>query len=111
MSDCLFCKIVNGNVPADIVAESELALAFRDIQPQAPVHILVIPKTHYTGIRNMTDEAEMGALIRLANEVANQEDLENGYRLVINQGVDGGQSVFHTHVHVLGKRAMHWPPG
>lgn len=111
MSDCLFCKIVAGEIPAEKVGESELSLAFNDIQPQAPVHVLVIPKKHHTGIADMNDAQEIGDMVLLANKIAVEKNLASGYRLVINQGLDGGQSVFHTHIHLLGERKLSWPPG
>ncbi len=111
---CLFCKIVNREIKADIVRENEHALAFRDIHPAAPTHILVIPKRHIAAIHDATpeDAALLGQLMLLARDVAEEVGLaENGYRLVVNNGRDAGQSVFHIHVHVLGGRALAWPPG
>jgi histidine triad (HIT) family protein len=111
MSDCLFCKIINKEIPANIVKENDNFLAFHDISPQAPTHILCIPKRHYGGIREMKNADEVGNLVLFANEIAINEKLEQGYRFVINQGLDGGQSVFHTHLHILGGRKLTWPPG
>ncbi len=111
---CLFCKIVNREIKADIVRENEHALAFRDIHPAAPTHILVIPKRHIAAIHDATpeDAALLGQLLLPARDVAPEVGLaENGYRLVVNNGRDAGQSVFHIHVHVLGGRALAWPPG
>ena len=110
--DCLFCKIAAGEIPADKVYEDDQTLAFRDINPQAPVHCLVIPKKHLDAPAAVTagDEALAGHLIRVAGEVARQEGIED-YRLVFNNGAGVGQTVFHIHLHVLGGRAMQWPPG
>jgi histidine triad (HIT) family protein len=114
MSDCLFCKIVAGEIPAKVVAESESSLAFYDIAPQAPVHVLVIPKTHYTSVNQVSaeDPHVFDNLLALAQEVVADEGIkESGYRLVVNVGADGQQTVAHLHVHVLGGRKMTWPPG
>jgi histidine triad (HIT) family protein len=114
MADCIFCKIVERHIPATIVAENEHAIAFRDIQPQAPAHLLVVPKRHIQGIADVTPEdgPVLASLMLLATEVARAEKLHtSGYRLVVNQGADGGQSVHHIHLHVLGGRPMRWPPG
>lgn len=110
----IFQKIIDRQIPADIVLETEHALAFRDIHPQAPVHVLVIPKRAITGISAATadDQALLGHLLLAAQEVARKEGIAAaGYRLVINDGVNGGQTVSHLHVHVLGGRALGWPPG
>jgi histidine triad (HIT) family protein len=114
MSDCLFCKIVAGEVPAKVVAESDSSLAFYDIAPQAPVHVLVIPKRHYSGVNDVTDANEyvFDNLMSLVREVVVDEGIrDSGYRLVFNVGEDGQQTVAHLHVHVLGGRKMTWPPG
>jgi histidine triad (HIT) family protein len=113
-ADCLFCKIVRREIPSTIVFEDEHVLAFRDVRPIAPTHILVIPKKHIVGISNATDlDTEvLGRVLLAARNVAREASLEDGgYRLVINNGADAGQSVFHLHVHVLGGRALAWPPG
>jgi histidine triad (HIT) family protein len=110
----IFQKIIDGEIPADIVFDDERVLAFRDINPQAPVHILVIPKKPITGVAEMSanDADLMGHVLWVAQAVAASEGLaDSGYRLVINQGVDGGQTVHHVHVHILGGRALQWPPG
>ncbi len=109
----LFQKIVDREIPAQIVYEDNQALAFRDITPQAPVHILIIPKKLISQIEQMAseDEALLGHLLYVATQVAKKEGLNNGYRLVINNGVQGGQTVFHLHIHLLGGRALSWPPG
>ena len=113
MSETIFSKIIRKEIPADIVYEDDLVLAFRDVQPQAPVHILVIPKQPIESIDQATpeDAALLGHLLLTIKRVAAQEGLEQGYRVVINTGEDGGQAVFHLHLHLLGKRAMTWPPG
>jgi histidine triad (HIT) family protein len=109
---CLFCRIVAKEIPAAIVGESEHALAFRDIAPQAPVHVLVIPKKHYGSMNEVTDGAEFAAISMLAQKVAGELGIaESGYRTVVNTGGDGGQTVHHLHMHVLGGRGMAWPPG
>jgi histidine triad (HIT) family protein len=112
MTDCLFCRIVRGDLTVAVLAENAHALAFRDINPQAPVHVLVVPRRHVTSLAEATDGADLGGLALLAAEVARKEGVaESGYRAVINTGDDGGQSVGHLHMHVLGGRAMGWPPG
>ncbi|MCL7487537.1 MAG: histidine triad nucleotide-binding protein [Desulfobulbaceae bacterium] len=113
MSDnCLFCKIINGDIPADKLYEDDDLFAFRDIAPQAPVHFLVIPKKHISGPSGVmpADEQVMGKLIRMADKIAREEGIEQ-YRLVFNNGEEAGQSVFHIHMHVLGGRPLNWPPG
>jgi len=114
MSDCLFCKIVGGEIPADIVFQSDAAIAFRDINPQAPTHILIIPRRHISTINDVTDDDAplVGSLFAAAREIAAQEGLaDDGYRVVMNCGEGAGQSVFHIHLHLLGGRALNWPPG
>ncbi len=113
MSETIFSKIINREIPADIVYEDDLALAFRDITPQAPVHILVIPKKPLPQLAaaESEDHPLMGHLLLTVKRVAEQEGLENGYRVVINNGSDGGQTVDHLHLHILGGRPMKWPPG
>ena len=111
--DTIFSKIIRKEIPADIVYEDELALAFRDVQPQAPVQILVIPKKPIPKLSDAQsdDSALLGHLLLTVKKVAEQVGLENGYRVVINTGADGGQSVYHMHLHILGGRQMNWPPG
>lgn len=112
--DCLFCKIVAGEIPCKEVYSDDDVLAFRDINPAAPTHILVIPKKHIARVADAeaSDEALMGKLLLRANAIAAQEGLaEAGYRYVINTGGHGGQTVFHIHLHILGGRQMVWPPG
>jgi histidine triad (HIT) family protein len=111
---CLFCNIVSRSVPAQIVHENDHVLAFRDIRPMAPTHALVIPKRHITGIHDAVpaDVELLGQLLLAGRDVAEALGLaQSGYRLVMNQGPDGGQSVFHLHCHVMGGRPMAWPPG
>jgi histidine triad (HIT) family protein len=112
-TETIFSKIVRKEIPADIVYEDNLALAFKDINPQAPVHILVIPKQPIAQLSDAEskDHALMGHLLLTAKRVADQAGLTNGYRLVINTGPDGGQTVYHLHIHILGGRQMTWPPG
>lgn len=112
--DCLFCKIAAGDIPADVVAESERLIAFRDIDPQAPVHVLVIPREHVASLDAATDAHRelLGEALLLAAELARSEGVaESGYRTVVNTGDEGGQSVHHVHVHLLGGRGLTWPPG
>lgn len=109
---CLFCKIARNQIPADVVAETDDALVLRDVNPQAPVHVLIVPKTHVRSLDDVKDSALLGRLLMLAAKVARDEGIaESGYRTVINTNADGGQSVYHLHVHVLGGRRMKWPPG
>jgi histidine triad (HIT) family protein len=110
--DCLFCKIVAGEISADVVVQGDDAVAFRDVNPQAPTHVLVVPRDHYADAAALAD-GDVGVLasvVRLAREVARGDGLDD-YRLVFNTGPGAGQTVFHTHLHVLGGRAMTWPPG
>lgn len=111
-SDCLFCRIVRREIPAAIVREDEHTLAFRDIDPKAPTHVLVIPKTHVSSLNEASDAAMLGRLLLAASEIAKAEGIEkSGYRTVINTGAGAGQTVFHVHVHLLGGRDLGWPPG
>jgi histidine triad (HIT) family protein len=118
VSDCLFCRIVAGEIPATVVQQTDRALAFRDINPVAPTHVLVIPKDHYRNAGELAagDPDLLGEVLRLAHAVAEEEglvsgdDVEPGYRLVANTGPQAGQSVDHVHFHVLGGRSMGWPP-
>lgn len=114
MSDCLFCKIVARTIPAALVYEDDLVVAFDDINPQAPIHSLVIPRKHFTSIAELqeADAMLLGRLLLAGNTVAKTKGIaDTGYRFVINTGSHGGQSVFHLHLHVLGGRHMGWPPG
>ena len=112
--DCLFCKILSGDIPADIVYESDSAIAFRDVNPQAPTHVLVIPRKHVATINDLNEDDQeiVGSLYLAAKEVARAEGIsDEGYRAVMNCNEGAGQSVFHIHLHVLGGRALGWPPG
>jgi len=111
--ETIFSKIISREITADIVYEDEQCLAFRDVAPQAPVHILVIPKKPLPGLQEASgeDESLLGHLLLTAGHIAEQEGLTRGYRCVVNAGVEGGQSVYHLHVHLLGGRQMEWPPG
>jgi len=111
-TDCLFCKIVAGEIPAAIVKRDGRFLAFRDINPQAPTHLLVIPTEHVASLNDTKDAALLGGLLDYARGLAAESGLtQRGYRVVVNTNADGGQTVFHLHLHLLGGRAMHWPPG
>ena len=112
--DCIFCRVVAGEVRADVIFQDDRCVAFRDINPQAPVHVLVIPREHIESLDDAGrgDEAVLGHILRVAARVANDEGLtENGFRTIINTGAGAGQSVLHLHLHVLGGRQMTWPPG
>jgi histidine triad (HIT) family protein len=113
MSDTIFGKIIRKEIPAEIVYEDELSLAFKDVNPQAPTHILLIPKKPIPQLDAATSEDRdlLGHLLLTARKVAQQVGLQNGYRVVINNGDDGGQTVYHLHLHILGDRQMQWPPG
>lgn len=113
MTDTIFGKIIRREIPADIVYEDDLALAFRDVNPQAPTHILVIPKKPIARLSDSSpeDAALMGHLLMTVKKVAQQVNLDNGYRVVINNGEGAGQSVDHLHLHILGDRSFSWPPG
>ena len=108
---CLFCRIVRGEIPAKIVREDEHTVAFRDIDPKAPTHILVIPKEHVASLDEATDPTLVGRLSLAAAEIARSEGLTGGYRTVVNTGAGAGQTVFHLHLHLLGGRKLTWPPG
>ena len=113
MSDCLFCKIVDGEIPSNKVYEDDEILAFHDVAPQAPVHFLIVPKKHMDSLDDsrVEDAALLAHIMLKIKDIAKDLGLENGYRVVINTGEDGMQSVKHLHVHVLGKRRLLWPPG
>lgn len=112
MTDCLFCKMVAGVIKPDVVFEDDSVLAFRDINPQAPVHILIIPKRHIATLNDLNDALLAGQLLQTAVNLAKQESLsEEGYRTVFNCNKRGGQEVYHLHLHLLGGRQMIWPPG
>ncbi len=111
--DCLFCKIAVGEIPATKVYEDASCIAFSDIHPQAPVHLLIIPRQHIASLDEVRETYRelLGHLMLVAAELAKQQKLSKGFRVVMNTGVDGGQTVNHLHLHLLGGRAMHWPPG
>ena len=114
MSDCLFCRIGSGQIPAKVVLQDDETLAFDDINPQAPVHTLVIPKKHVAAVEEcgIQDQSLLGQLLLACSKIAKQKGLPgSGYRIVANTGRDGGQTVFHLHFHVMGGRHMGWPPG
>lgn len=113
MSDCLFCKIGRGELSTVFLLETDNLAAFRDINPQAPTHILVIPKKHITSLAHLEeeDQALMGEILLAVKELAQREGLSDGYRVVVNTGRDGGQTVGHLHFHLLGGRSLQWPPG
>ncbi len=104
--DCIFCKIATGTIPSTRVHEDELVIAFKDIRPQAPVHVVVIPRAHLGSMRDLTDEKLAGRLLQVAADVARKENLEQGWRLIANTGEHAGQEVAHLHLHVLGGRAL-----
>lgn len=111
--DCLFCKIIAKNIPSQCIYEDDLVFAFRDIDPQAPKHFLVIPKKHIASVDDLEDEDDpiIARVFKTIKSLAKEEGLEKGYRVVTNIGEDGGQSVGHLHFHVLGARSLQWPPG
>ncbi|HVX40173.1 MAG TPA: histidine triad nucleotide-binding protein [Gemmatimonadaceae bacterium] len=110
--DCLFCRILRKEIPATIIFENDRYVAFRDINPQAPLHALVIPREHVSSLNEATDAGLIGGLSLVAAQLAKQEGVaESGYRTVINTNRDAGQTVFHVHLHLLGGRALGWPPG
>lgn len=113
MADCIFCKIANKEIPSTIVYEDENMIAFKDLEPQAPVHVLLIPKKHIQSMNELVEEDKelLGHMMCKVKAIATELGLENGYRLVNNCGEDGYQTVMHLHFHLLGKRKMTWPPG
>jgi histidine triad (HIT) family protein len=113
MADCLFCRIIRGEIPTKKIYEDERVLAFNDINPQAPMHVLIIPKKHIVGLKEATSEdAELiGYCHLLAAKIAHERGMEEGYRTVYNVGPKAGQSVFHLHLHLIGGRNLSWPPG
>ena len=111
-SDCLFCRVIRKEIPANVVSEDEHCVAFRDINPQAPVHILIVPRKHVASLNDLTDGQIVAQMHLMAARLAKSEGLaERGYRTVINTNSDAGQTVFHIHLHLLGGRHMGWPPG
>jgi len=114
VSDCLFCKIINREIPADIIYEDDLVLAFSDINPQAPNHILIIPKKHIAKVSDLKEEEAhlIAQMVMAANKIAEEKGLtDKGFRIVLNCGKDAGQEVFHVHLHLLSGRKFTWPPG
>jgi histidine triad (HIT) family protein len=114
MIDCLFCKILKGEIPASIIYEDERMIAFKDINPQAPLHALIVPKRHIASLNDLTpdDDALVGEMIRRAAAIAKQHGYaDRGFRTVFNTNAEAGQTVFHIHLHVLGGRGLTWPPG
>ena len=110
MNDCIFCKIVNGEIPSNFIYEDECTVAFNDLSPQAPVHVLVIPKKHYASLNELDDAKISAALFNAVREVTKKLGIKE-YRTVINTGESAGQSVFHLHLHILAGRNLQWPPG
>lgn len=108
--NCIFCKIANKQIPTDLVYESENVVAFNDLHPHAPVHILVIPKAHYDSLNELEDTKMMGELLKSVKEITKKLNIKD-YRTVINTGKEAGQAVFHLHIHIMAKREMLWPPG
>jgi histidine triad (HIT) family protein len=112
MTECLFCKIATGEIPATVVKRQDGLLAFKDVNPQAPTHLLVIPAQHIGSLNDAKDPALLGAMLAFARDLAREAGIsERGYRIVVNTNAAGGQTVFHIHLHVLGGRTMQWPPG
>ena len=111
-ADCLFCKIVAGEIPAALVRRTDRLMAFRDVSPQAPLHVLVIPTAHLASLEEAQDPRLLGEMLLLARDIARDENIaEDGYRVVLNTNRNGGQTVFHLHLHLLGGRRLTWPPG
>ncbi len=112
MQDCIFCKISAKEIPCSLVYEDDDLLAFRDIQPVSPIHILIIPRKHYPSLNEISDISLLGRLVDRARLLASEFNIsETGFRIVVNTGTDAGQSVNHLHLHLLGARTHHWPPG
>jgi histidine triad (HIT) family protein len=109
--NCIFCKIIAKEIPSKPVKEDKDYLVIRDIKPQAPTHVLIIPKHHVRNLVEFEDPTELGKLFQVAKQIVTDEQLTNGFRIVVNTGDDGGQTVDHLHIHVIGGRALGWPPG
>ena len=109
--NCIFCKIIDRQLPSNVVSENDYSLAVRDVNAQAPTHILILPKKHIVNISEVNEPELLGKLFETACNLAKSEHLENGFRIVVNTGNDGGQTVHHLHIHLMGGRAMGWPPG
>jgi histidine triad (HIT) family protein len=110
MDDCIFCRISSGDIPADLIYSNEKIVAFRDIDPQAPFHILIIPREHFSTVKDIKNSSLLGDMIAAGNRIAEENQIKN-FRYVINTGEEAGQTVFHVHLHLLGGRKMTWPPG
>ena len=108
---CIFCQIIAGQIPSTTVSDGDDYRAIRDVNPQAPTHILIVPRDHYADVCEVEDAGLLGRLFQAAASVAKSEGLDSGFRLVVNTGAQAGQTVFHLHIHLLGGRSMHWPPG
>ena len=109
--DCIFCKIVSGEIPSKVVYENENVLAFNDIDPQAPIHIVVIPKKHFANILELNDSSILSAIFESIKKIAAEQKMKDGFRIVCNTGSQGGQTVEHLHFHILSGRNLQWPPG
>jgi histidine triad (HIT) family protein len=110
--DCLFCRLIRGEIPANLVAQTPECVAFRDIDPQAPTHVVIVPRAHIPTLADVKDPLIVGQMAKLATEIAKSEGVaESGFRIVVNTNANGGQTVFHLHMHLLGGRRMGWPPG
>ena len=109
--DCIFCKIVSGEIPSKVVYEDENVLAFNDIDPQAPIHIVVIPKKHFANILQLNDSSILSAIFESIKKIAAEQKMKDGFRIVCNTGSQGGQTVEHLHFHILSGRNLQWPPG
>lgn len=110
-ANCIFCKIADRQIPSNIVSEDETSIAIRDVNPQGPTHILVLPKNHVANITEVKDAQLLGSLFMKVGEIARAEKLDQGFRTVVNTGEHGGQTVDHLHIHVIGGRHLQWPPG
>lgn len=109
--NCIFCKIIDGKIPAGKVSEDDYSISIKDVNPQAPTHILVIPKNHFANLTEVEDKEMLGNLFMHVQRIVKSEKLNNGFRAVVNTGVEGGQTVDHLHIHVLAGRSLGWPPG
>jgi histidine triad (HIT) family protein len=110
--DCLFCRLIRGEIPAKIVAQTPECVAFRDIDPQAPTHVVIVPREHIPTLSDVKDPLIVGQMAKLATDIATSEGVaESGFRVVVNTNANGGQTVYHLHMHMLGGRRMGWPPG
>jgi len=110
MDNCVFCKIISSKIQTDLLYEDDKVIAFKDISPQAPFHILIIPKYHYSSIKDVNDESLIAHLFTIGNKLAREKNIDN-FRYIVNTGEEAGQTVFHLHLHLMGGRVMNWPPG